>query len=118
MRVPACFLCSKLLGGADGSFDGGYVKFAEYVEPEDPDDPPFDEPPGNESFCGEHLAAAEALSHLTSREALLQLQQQFGKFEEPDSWDALLQLQQQFGKEPNPPRTRWQRLCDWFWKWI
>jgi hypothetical protein len=34
MRVPACFLCYKLLVRADGSFDGGYVEFAEYVEPE------------------------------------------------------------------------------------
>jgi hypothetical protein len=46
------------------------------------------------------LPAAQALSHLTSKEALLQLEQQFGKFEEPV-------------EESDPPRTRWQRLRDW-----
>jgi hypothetical protein len=49
------------------------------------------------------LAAAEALSHLTSQEALIQLEQQFGKFEEP-------------APEPEPPPTRWQRFYCWFWK--
>jgi hypothetical protein len=102
MRIPACFLCYKLIGDKpDGSFDGGYVEFAEYVEPEDEI---FDEPPGIECFCGEHLAAAQALSHLTSKEAMLLLEQQFGKFEMPE--------------EPDPPPTRWQRFCDWFWEHV
>jgi hypothetical protein len=109
MRIPTCFLCYKLLGDKpDGSFDGGFVKFAEYVnlnEGVEPEDLVFDEPPGFEWFCGEHLAAAEALSHLTSKEALIQLEQQFGKFEEPTP-----------EPEPGPPRTKWQRFCNWFWE--
>jgi hypothetical protein len=94
MRVPACFLCHKELYKGDGEV----VTFADYVQPEDL---MCEEPPGFECFCNEHLAAAQALSHLTSQEALLQLQQQFGTFEDPVIVP--------------PPLTRWQRFCEWFW---
>jgi hypothetical protein len=108
MKLPLCFLCNKYLVRPGGAFDGGYVEFAEYVAYEFEDVKPEEriagEPPGIEYFCAEHLPAAQALSHLTSKEALVQLEQQFGKFEEPV-------------EEPDPPRTRWQRLCDW-WAWL
>jgi hypothetical protein len=100
MRIPICFLCNKHLVRTGKGFEGGCVEFSEYVKPEEP---MLEEPPGFEWFCDEHLAAAQALSHLTSQEALIQLEQQFGKFEMPE--------------EPDLPRTRWQRLCDW-WRWL
>jgi hypothetical protein len=106
MKLPLCFLCNKHLVRPDDTFDGGYVEFAEYVEPEiegvAPEDVVLDDPPGIECFCAEHLPAAQALSHLTSEEAILLLEQQFGKFEMPE--------------EPEPPLTRWQRFYCWFWK--
>jgi hypothetical protein len=102
MRVPHCFLCKKPLYNEErGECEGGDILFAEYVR----DENRFGEPPGFERFCDEHFAAGQALSHLTSQEALIQLEQQFGKFEEPEP-------------EPDPPPTRWQRFCDWFWEHV
>jgi hypothetical protein len=76
MIVPACLLCHKRLYKGDEKV----VTFANHVQPEDL---MCEEPPGFECFCNEHLVAAQALSHLTSQEALLQLQQQFGTLERP-----------------------------------
>jgi hypothetical protein len=103
MRVPHCFLCKKpLFNREKGKCEGGGVAFADYVDL-DEKELRFEEPPGLEFFCDEHFAAGQALSHLTSQEALIQLEQQFGKFEEPEP-------------EPEPPLTRWQRFYCWFWK--
>jgi hypothetical protein len=105
MRVPHCFLCHKPLYNEEkGKCEGGDVAFADYVDLEELN---FEEPPGLELFCDEHFAAAQALSHLTSKEALIQLEQQFGKFEEPEPEPE---------PEPDPPRTKWQRFCNWFWE--
>jgi hypothetical protein len=107
MRVPICFLCNKYLVRIGNAYEGGYVEFAEYVKPEEhepEEEAMIGDPDGFEWFCNEHLSAAQALSHLTSKEALVQLEQQFGKFEELEP-------------EPDPPpTTRWQRFYCWFWK--
>ncbi|MDR3054477.1 MAG: hypothetical protein LBU53_03630 [Zoogloeaceae bacterium] len=100
MEPPVCFLCYKK---PDENLKGDWVFFADFVElGEDYTDDEV--APGFKWFCGEHLAVAGALAHLTSEEALLRLQQQFGKFERP------------VVVPPKP--TKWQRLCDRFWNWI
>lgn len=83
MRIPICFLCNKRLGVDDRAEDGAeWVEFANY-RPWPNGEVWLDEPPGLECFCKEHLPAASKLSHLTSKEALIELERQFGKFPEP-----------------------------------
>ncbi|MDR2259956.1 MAG: hypothetical protein LBE06_03280, partial [Azoarcus sp.] len=91
--VPCCFLCHKLLWDPDNGVDeGDGVSFADYVEPEGS----VEEFVGYKEFCDVHYPAAQALSHLTSEEALRQLEEQFGTFpplpyitEEFSRWEKL-----------------------------
>lgn len=55
-------------------------------------------------FCNEHLAAAQALSHLNIADAMVKLREQFGQFEFPAKQLPL----------PQPKQTWWQRLRDFF----
>ncbi len=59
---------------------------------------------GYQWFCNEHLAAAQALSHLKVAEAMAKLEEQYGKFEFPSKQLPL----------PQPKQTWWQRLRDLF----
>lgn len=82
MRIPACFLCHKRLDASDEFEDGReWIKFSDFA-PIVPGES-LDEPPGFECFCKDHLTAALKLSHLTSEEALIDLERQFGKFPKP-----------------------------------
>ena len=98
MRVPICFLCYKDFYATD-ELEGGWVEFSDYV-PYPDDEVWLDEPPGMELFCMEHLSAAQALAHLPSKEALTELQRQFGVFPRPTY-------------EPEK-LTWWQWLRSWF----
>ncbi len=59
---------------------------------------------GYKWFCNEHLAAAQALSHLKIAEAMAKLEEQYGKFDYPSKQLPL----------PQPKQTWWQRLRDFF----
>ena len=98
MDTPYCELCHT--DPEQPPFrQGDFVSFAD-VRP-----PPI---PGQylayceKWFCNDHLAAAQALSHLKAADALLKLQEQYGKFEIP------------VPRYPDPPpqakQTLWQRL--------
>ena len=60
---------------------------------------------GMEFFCSEHLAAAQALSHLTWPEAETELEKEFGVFPKP--WE-----QPDYGKPPH--RSFFGKIKD-FW---
>lgn len=63
MRPPICDLCHDNFSMKEG----GLVRFADY---EPLPDRTVGHPKGLEWFCEKHHAAAEALKHLTSAEAI------------------------------------------------
>ncbi|NNF57100.1 MAG: hypothetical protein HKN04_02565 [Rhodothermaceae bacterium] len=63
MRPPICAVCHDRFA----TKEGGLVRFADY---EPLPERVVGHPKGLEWFCGKHHAAAEALSHLATTEAL------------------------------------------------
>lgn len=77
MRPPCCGLCGRDMDEHD---QGGLVSFA--LRPEDEAwkaraeaEQLVGHPPWMEWFCGEHLAAARALAHLTRPQAMARLRE-------------------------------------------
>ena len=95
MKVAECLLCGKFRGEEPPPYKGEWVKFSDY-QPIPPEE--LGHPEGLEYYCDEHLAAAQALTSRSSKEALIELQKQFGCFPIP----RLIQ--------PLPCRSWWRRL--------
>ena len=80
MMPPMCQVCGfglfDLPADKDISDAFSTVTFSDYVPLPD-NDQITGHPEGVVWFCSRHLAAAQKLSHLTTREALRQLREQF-----------------------------------------
>lgn len=95
MKPAVCFLCGKAAIEETGSGRGDWVQFAEYLKASTDS---LDHPKGLEYFCDEHVAAAQALGSKLSKEALTDLQHQYGttftrpqrKGSQPRSWWQIL----------------------------
>jgi hypothetical protein len=74
MKPAVCLLCGKAAIDETGSSKGDWLQFAEYVASTDS----LDHPEGLDYFCDEHLAEARALTSRSSKEALADLNRQFG----------------------------------------
>jgi hypothetical protein len=76
---PHCSVCHKPIGDPEYGEEEGYeVTFADHAEPEEHEWVKAYK--GIKWFCDAHYPAARALSHLTSEEALRQLEEQLGTF--------------------------------------
>jgi hypothetical protein len=95
MKLAVCLLCGKYAVQETPPHKGNWVEFSEYQQPHIDS---LDHPEGLEYFCSEHLASAEALASMSSKEALVELQRQFGYFPIPRPI------------EPLPSSSWWRRL--------
>ena len=96
MKAPVCMVCHQFIKEEGG----GNVYFADYTPlPEGM----MGHPHGWEFFCKDHLAAAQALSHLPWEEAFAELQRQYGVFPKP--WE-----DPDYGK---PPKFQWNLKSIW-----
>jgi len=66
MRPAQCAICGKYSIEETGGKQGDWVEFADFL----PNTECLSHPDGLEYFCADHLNAAQALTHLTSGEAI------------------------------------------------
>jgi hypothetical protein len=95
MKAPVCFLCGKFSGDETHPNKGDWVEFNEFKAPPQGS---MGNSEGLEYICSEHLTAAQALASMTSKEALIELQRQFGCFPIPKPIESL------------PSSSWWRRL--------
>ncbi len=75
MKPATCVVCGKYFRDIPEGLTGDWVNFSDF-EKADPE--ALSDDLGREFFCDEHVAAARELSHLTSKEAVERLRNQFG----------------------------------------
>ena len=78
MKPAVCFLCGKSAIEEPQDNKGDWLKFADYQQDSSTS---LTHPEGLEYVCNEHLSAAKLLINKSSKEALLELQQKYGKFD-------------------------------------